>query len=69
MSHVIDPRLVPIPEDHRAQLAELVESRGITEAMRVCGIGRAALLAVIARGRGMPGTAALIREFVRSHAA
>jgi hypothetical protein len=50
-------------------LAELVETHGVPGAMRISGIGRTALLAILARGSCLPGTAALVREFVRQREA
>jgi len=60
-----DRRLVQLPQEHRAHLAELIEIHGIADTCRLCGLGRSALLAAVARGYVLPGSAAIVREFMR----
>ena len=67
--HVRDPRLVNVDPSHQRQLAELVEHEGITRAISMTGLGRVALLGILARGAAMPGTCALLREFIREREA
>jgi len=65
MAHVArDFRLVPVPQDHRALAAELLARVGPRAAAEQIKIGRNALLGIVARGECMPGTAALLREWV-----
>jgi hypothetical protein len=45
-----------------AAVAELHQRLGPREAAKQLGIGRGALLGVIATGQAMPGTVALLRE-------
>lgn len=69
MAHVRDPRLVDVDPAHQQLLAHLVETQGMTRAMALTGIGRSALLGILARGACLSGTAALLREFVREREA
>ncbi len=55
--------LAEIPPEHREALAELIRDRGIAEVVRMSGLGRAALLSIVAQGAASRGTAALVREF------
>ena len=68
MSQTRNPGLAEIPLEYREALTELIQTRGIVEACRVSGIGRAALLSVIAQGAASRGTAALVREFAARRA-
>lgn len=66
MSHVRrDPRLVDVPPDQRDRVAEIIRRQGIPAAQRTLGLGRTALLGIVARGTCMAGTAALLREALR----
>ena len=65
MSHVAsDPRLVVVPDAHRAYVADVIRRRGIPGAARILRIGRTAMLGIVARGTCMAGTAALLREAI-----
>ena len=48
-----DPRMVPVPEEQWAWLAELVEAKGLAEACRQTNLGRMAILGFISRHQGM----------------
>lgn len=56
--------LAEIPPEHREVLGELIRTRGIVEACRLSGIGRAAMLSVVAQGAASRGTVALVREYM-----
>lgn len=58
-----------IPQEHREYLAEVFREKGPRNAAMYLGIGRTALLGILARGECMPGTAALVREAVARRAA
>jgi hypothetical protein len=63
MAHVAhDPRLVKVPEEHREYAATLLRELGPRAAAKHLGLGRGALLGILATGECMPGTAALMRE-------
>jgi hypothetical protein len=71
MTHVTrDKRLVEIPTEHREYAQVVIERIGIIRACELIGVSRVALLGVIARGEGMPGTAAIFeRAYSRRQAA
>ena len=69
MAHVRDPRLIDVDPAHQRLLADLVETQGMTRTIEVTGIGRSALLGILGRGACLAGTAALLREFLRSREA
>ncbi|HEY4158682.1 MAG TPA: hypothetical protein VGM29_11320 [Polyangiaceae bacterium] len=54
--------VVPVPVEQVATVAELYQQLGPRGAAAKLGIGRGALLGVIASGQAMPGTLALLRE-------
>lgn len=63
-----DARLVEIPPEHVEYLRDVIERRGVIRAAKLVGVGRTALLGVMARGTALPGTAALLREAMRRRA-
>jgi hypothetical protein len=62
MAH-IDHRLVEIPADQRAKLTERVQQVGLNAASRETDLAKSTVSAIIATGHGMPGSAALLREW------
>ena len=68
MSQTRNLGLAEIPPAHREELAELIRVHGIAEVVRMSGLGRAALLSVVAQGAASRGTAALVREFAARRA-
>lgn len=60
-----DPRLHEVPEDLRELVAECQRRRGTAGAARAIGIGRQALLAVLAGTGIQSGTLCLLREYAR----
>ena len=59
-------KLVRVPEAHRNALVELVDQHGAADACRLSGLGRTVLMTAIATGNVLPGSASIIREFMRS---
>jgi len=55
---------IRLPIEHVAFAAELHQRLGPRGAAELLGLGRGALLNVIATGTGAPGTGALIREAI-----
>ncbi|MDQ2646934.1 MAG: hypothetical protein M3020_24230 [Myxococcota bacterium] len=67
MTHVaLSNRLRPIPSEQVAALSDLVRARGIAEAVRATGMGRSALLSVLAQNAATAGTCSLLREWWRT---
>jgi len=64
MTYDHDPRLVDIPADHISFVSRLVSEFGLVDAARRLKLSRTGVLGVLAIGRTMPGTAALVREAV-----
>lgn len=63
MAHLAhDPRLVPVPAEHREYAGALLRKLGPRAAAKRLGIGRSTLLAIVALGECMRGTAALLRD-------
>jgi hypothetical protein len=56
------PRVIRVPVEFCAVVAELQERVGPRQAAQELGLGRAALLGVVATGKALPGTIALLRE-------
>jgi hypothetical protein len=56
------PRAVRVPVEYIAVVAALQERVGPRQAAQELGLGRAALLGVVATGKALPGTVALLRE-------
>ena len=55
--------MVEVDREQVELLAEIVQTVGVSEACRQSGLGRAAVLGIVARGACMKAQAALLREF------
>jgi len=64
-----DPRLVTVPAEHRAYVVALLRELGPRAAAKRLGLGRTAVLGIVALGECMPGTAAILREAIGKAAA
>lgn len=62
----IDRRLADVPPQIRDRVAAVLSTHGLAGASRETGISREAILQVVARGRCMRGTLALLREWLRN---
>lgn len=63
MAHLAsEPRCKAVSDDLVAMVQDCVGRRGVPGAARALGVGRSALLAVLAGRPVMPGTLALLRE-------
>ena len=62
---VAKPNVVEVPPEVRAELAGLLNRVSVDEACRRAGVGRTALLGMVASGRCLPGSLALVREALR----
>lgn len=55
-------RTVAIEVEHLAHVQQLIERVGLVRACKILGLSRTAILGMIGTGRGMAGTASLLRE-------
>jgi len=57
-----DRRLVELTPEQRQAVSEAVDRVGLVAAAKELGLGRTTVLSILARGRVLPGTGALLRE-------
>lgn len=62
MANNSGPKLVEVAPERRQEIAELVAAHGVAEATRRTGLGRAAVLGIVARGTTTAGQAALLAQ-------
>ncbi len=48
--------------DHLAKISEMVDRDGLVVACKRLKLSRTAVLGILATGRGMPGSASILRE-------
>ncbi len=59
-----DARLTEVPVEHIAVISEMVQRDGIVIACKRLKLSRTAVLGILATGRGMPGSASILREAI-----
>jgi hypothetical protein len=64
-----DPRLVEVPLQHLSFVSQTVAEFGLAGATKKLRLSRTAILQVLAMGKAMPGSLALLREAYAQRAA